>query len=582
VDTLFDPALTAPLNAADLQSHQPRCASKDLITQRSLDELGTPLSEVTFCVLDFETTGGNRHKDMITEIGAVKIKGGQPLGTFQTLVNPGQAIPPEITVITGITEAMTFRAPRIETVLPALLEFIGEAVVVGHNVAFDVGFLNAALERSGRPRLDHRPVDTLSLARRLVRDEVPNCRLATLADRFRLSHQPSHRALDDALATADLLHYLIERAASMGVLGLDDLLQLPRMKGHAQAHKLSLTNDLPRTPGVYTFHNRDGEVLYVGKASNLRSRVRSYFSGDRRRKIDQLLRETEQIRHITCPGPLEAEVLELRLIHQHRPRFNRRSKTWSRYAYLKVTLNEPFPRLSIVASPKEDSCFYLGPLPSRRFARTVGDAIECVTQIRRCTKKPTRSPKPGSCASAQLGSSTCPCSGGISEQDYRLIIDQLIEGLTSRPDVLMVPLRQRMESLAAQQRFEEAADIRKRAAALSIALRRRDRVDQLRNAGRVVVELPGRGSAELIRGRLTRSWANDGTLPLPYNDVGEVPEADKTLPCELADELLCVAGWLDQQAHRLHLIHCDNPMSSPYPRLADFEPSAGITTRNET
>ena len=193
--------------------------------QRSLDDLGMTLQEVTFVVFDVETTGGSARDGAITEIGAVKLRGGECIGTFQTMVNPGRAIPPEITVLTGITESMVRRAPAIDAVLPSFVDFVGaDSVLVGHNVRYDISFLGAAMERSGRPRLTNRTVDTLALARRLLRDEVPNCRLGTLADRLRLSHQPSHRALDDALATGDLLHVLLERAGSIGVTGIDDLL----------------------------------------------------------------------------------------------------------------------------------------------------------------------------------------------------------------------------------------------------------------------------------------------------------------------------------------------------------------------
>ena len=157
--------------------------------QRSFDELGRPLSDVTFCVVDLETTGSNRADDLITEVGAVKVRGGEVLGTFQTLVNPGRAIPPKITILTGLSDALVARAPRIETVLPALLEFMGDTesgqtVIVGHNVGFDVAFIRAALERAQRPRLEGTIIDTVALARRLVRDEVPNCKLGTLAERL--------------------------------------------------------------------------------------------------------------------------------------------------------------------------------------------------------------------------------------------------------------------------------------------------------------------------------------------------------------------------------------------------------------
>ena len=222
--------------------------------QTSLDDLGTPLSLVTFCVLDIETTGTDRGGDAITEIGAVKVRGGELLGSMGTLVNPGRAIPPTITILTGISDSMVITAPRIEEVLPTLQEFVGDSVIVGHNVSFDLGFLNTALRRSDREPFRNTVVDTLPLARRLVRDEVPDCRLGTLANRFRLTTRPTHRALDDAMATAELLHVLLERAATLGVLGLDDLVELPTMGGHPQAEKLKLTRQLPRSPEIGRAH----------------------------------------------------------------------------------------------------------------------------------------------------------------------------------------------------------------------------------------------------------------------------------------------------------------------------------------
>jgi DNA polymerase III epsilon subunit family exonuclease len=354
--------------------------------QRSFDELGTPLAEVTFCVLDLETTGGSASDDAITEIGAVKVRGGECLGTFHTLVHPGRAIPPAITVLTGITDAMVAPAPRLDAVLPALVEFVRGAVVVGHNVRFDLGFLRSALTATGWAPLANRWVDTCALARRLVRDEVPNCRLHTLATRFRLDHRPSHRALDDALATTDLLHLLLERAASWGVLGLDDLLALPGLGAHPQAAKLRLTVDLPRAPGVYQFVDARGEVLYVGKAANLRQRVRSYFGGDERRKIGNLLRETRRVRHHVCTSAVHAAVLETRLIRDLRPRYNRRGTRWPTYPYVKLTLTEAFPRLVLARVARTDGDLYVGPLPSRAAATLVIEAIQTAAPLRRCSE----------------------------------------------------------------------------------------------------------------------------------------------------------------------------------------------------
>ncbi len=538
--------------------------------QQSFDDLGTPLHEVTFCVIDLETTGGSAERCGITEIGAVKLRGGECLGTFQTLVNPGQAIPPQITVLTGITESMVVPAPRIEEVLPSLLEFVGSAVIVGHNVRFDLGFLAAALERDARAPLSNRSIDTCALARRLVRDEVPNCRLGTLASRLRLDHRPSHRALDDALATGDLLHALLERVGPMGITGLDDLLVLPTIKGHAQAAKLALTEKLPREPGVYLFRDRQGEVLYVGKASNLRTRVRSYFSGDTRRKIGPMLREAHRVDHIVCAAPLQAAVLEVRLIHRHQPRFNRRGKRWSGYCYVKLTCNERFPRLSIARVPRPDGGVYLGPLSSKRFAQRVVEAIQSVSPIRRCTATPGRSPRESPCAPAQIGVACCPCAGAITEEAYREHVDRIVRAIRHDPDILLAPLRRRMTRLADAERFEEAADVRDRAAALASALRRQRRFDELRGAGRLVVESGG-GGAELSRGRLVRSWMGTETpRPLPI-EAPDAPDAGDPLPRDLADELACVASWLDQSADTLRLVHCTGGLASPLPRLPSFQ-----------
>lgn len=555
--------------------------------QRSFDDMGTPLHDVTFCVVDLETTGGSATEDAITEIGAVKLRGGTTLGTFATLVNPNTPIPPSITVLTGITQSMVLPAPRIEAVLPSFLEFAAGTVLVAHNARFDITFLDAALTRHDHPRLANPVVDTCALARRLVADEVRNCKLSTLAETYRLPHQPTHRALSDALATGDLLHVLLERAASLGVLGLDDLLALPRLAGHPQAAKLRLTDGLPRSPGVYLFRDAGGRVLYVGKATDLRARVRSYFSGDGRRKVGQLLRELATVEHVPTSGTLEAAVLEVRLIHEHLPRFNRQSTSWRRYAYLKLTLAERFPRLSVVRTARDDGGLYLGPLPSSSAAHRVAEAVESVVPLRRCTKRPPRVPIAAPCAPAQLGVATCPCAGAIGDTDYAAIVAHTVRGLTTEPHLLLEPLGCRMQELAAAERFEEAATVRDRAAALAGAIARQRRIEGLRRAGRVVVRVGG-VTNELEDGRLVRAFTGDQP-PLALSVSGEptwtalpllpamAPVSPPPVRRELADELACVASWLDREAHRVELVACDGELASPADRLPRYRPEAGRT-----
>jgi DNA polymerase-3 subunit epsilon len=183
------------------------------------------LFDVTFAVVDVETTGGSPLTDALTEVGAACWRGGELLATFESFVDPGGPIPDDVRALTGITEHMVAGAPAPADVLAGLTSFLGDAVVVGHNLRFDLAFLGAVATRSGWPAIENTTVDTLALSRRLVDDDVPDCRLGTLARVLRLEHRPTHRALADVLATGDLLHHLIELATGFGVLRLGDLLE---------------------------------------------------------------------------------------------------------------------------------------------------------------------------------------------------------------------------------------------------------------------------------------------------------------------------------------------------------------------
>jgi DNA polymerase III subunit epsilon len=513
----------------------------------------TPLIDVRFCVLDIETTGGSSVDDAITEIGATIVQGGACLGTFRSFVHPGRSIPARISYLTGITDALVSSAPRPEAVIPALVEFAAGSIIVGHNVRFDLGFLDIAFDRQGFDPLPRPAVDTCGIARRILRDEVPDCRLATLAAHLRLDHHPAHRALEDALATTDLLHVLLERAASYGVVELDDLLGLQRIDGRlTDAVKLRLTEQLPRCPGVYEFLDATGRVLYVGKATNLRQRVRSYFSTDERRSIRPLLRELREIRHAVAPHTLAAEVVELRHLRAAAPPYNRRGRPAPRPAYVQLT-TERFPRLGVVRRQRT-SPLTLGPLPSTAVAQRAIEAIESVVPLRRCRDRVAAMPMGSPCAAAQLGVAPCPCAGTIDERGYQPAVDAAA-AVMHRPSLVVAPLVARMHQLAAAQRYEEAAATRDRLTAFTDALRRQHLVDSLQQAGRVELAV-GRGGAHLDHGTLVRAWgASDGSddMPLP-----PAPGAAAD-PEHAHAEAVVIAGWLLRHRRSWQLVESSGP-----------------------
>src|SRR5919199_417161 len=400
------PARPVPLSPARLAGTAARAAAAlPRYEQATIDELGTPLAEVTFVVVDLETTGGSPKDSAITEIGAVKVRGGEVLGEFQTLVDPGCEIPPYISVLTGITSTMVAAAPRIGAVLPHFLEFARGAVLVAHNAPFDLGFLRAACAENGIPWPAAASVDTAVLARRLLsRDEVPNCKLATLAPYFRTSTEPCHRALADARATVDVLHGLFERLGPPGITSLAEVTGLTPQVAPGRAVSF------PAGPGA--------GPLYVGPSTALRSRVRSYFTaGEQRSRRTEMVALATRVEPIPCAHDLEAAVRELRLIAGVKPRYNRRSRHPERALWVRLT-EEPFPRLSVVRRVRPGAGVFLGPFPDRRAADAAVAAVHEALPLRQCTTR--ISPRvPGSaCALADMGRCGAPCTGAQGVEEY--------------------------------------------------------------------------------------------------------------------------------------------------------------------
>ena len=530
--------------------------------QPSFDDLGTPLRDVTFCVVDLETTGGAPGDSGITEIGAVKVRAGEVLGEFQTLVNPAEPIPPFIAVLTGITNLMVASSPRIDSVLPAFLEFARGCVLVAHNAPFDTGFLKHDSQVHGYDWPDFAVVDTALLARRVITpDEAPNCKLGTLAKLFRATTTPNHRALSDARATVDVLHGLFERVGSLGVHTLEDLQTFSARVAPQVRAKRHLAEALPHAPGVYLFTDDRGEVLYVGKSKDLRTRVRSYFTAsETRTRIGEMIGIASGVRGIECGTTLEAEVRELRLIAEHKPRYNRRSKFPERQHWLKVTV-EPFPRLSLVKQVRDDDAGYLGPFSSRKTAERAMAALHEAFPIRQCTARMSRTPQLSPCVLAEMGRCVAPCDGRIDTSSYGEFVTALRTALVSDPTPVINALTRRIDRLCADERYEDAAVHRDRLGAFVRSSARMQRMASVSGCAEICAARrtdDGAWELHVIRhGRLAAAGlAARGTDPRKYLDMLRA-SAETVLPgigpvaSASPEEIELVLRWLDQPGIRL-------------------------------
>ena len=296
--------------------------------QLSLDSVGTPASTGTWVVVDLETTGLGARSE-ITEIGAVRVREGRLREEFSSLVRPVGPIPPAITALTGITPAMVRGADPIATVLDRFLTWAGfeakdPVVLVAHNAPFDIGFLRRAAAACSLPWPRVRVVDTLALARlALPRPIVRNHKLATVASYFGTATVPGHRALGDARATAEVLLGFVDLLAGAGASDVEDLVALSAQAPNVSPKAPSFVADLPPSPGVYHFINTDGDTLYVGSASSLRSRVASYYSrSEKRSKIQRMVSLAAGVRSFPTASVIEARIRELRDISALSPPYN--------------------------------------------------------------------------------------------------------------------------------------------------------------------------------------------------------------------------------------------------------------------
>ena len=330
--------------------------------------IALPLESATYVVVDLETTGLSPSTSSICEIGAVRVCGLELEERFETLVNPRRPLPVAIAALTGIDPCELRGAPPVELAVRRFLEFAGDAVLVAHNARFDIGFLDREVERLTGRRIAAPVIDTVWLARRVLADRVTRVGLASLAHFFGTATRPCHRALADAEATAEILLALIGLAQERGAGTVAELADLAAPRARRLAGKRSLVAGAPSRPGVYLFRDVNEQVLYVGRARDLRARLRSYFRTERQRPaVEAALGALERVEWRVLGSELEAGLEELRLLRELRPPANARSTRPDRHVYLRrrgsgwCVTDTPGPH---------------GPLKSRRLARVAARALD--------------------------------------------------------------------------------------------------------------------------------------------------------------------------------------------------------------
>jgi len=430
--------------------------------------MATPISEVTFVVVDTETTGVSPADGRVIEVAAIKVRNGRIEDRFSQLVNPERSVPRYITELTGITTAMLYNQPTAAEVLPRFLEFLGDGVLIGHNLLFDRRFLDAELIRLNRPILTNQGVCTVRLARRLL-SGLPSKGLSSVTDFYRIKIVGRHRAAGDAEATAEVfLRFLAQLRTEYGIETLEQLLSFqfksysrPRQESkHVRRIREEVLPELPEAPGVYFMRNGKNTILYIGKAKDLRARVRSYFAGieGHTPRLRQLIDKVRRITYTETDSELSALLLESKLIKQHQPQFNRAQRRYRTRPFIRLDVNEAFPRVSVSSYLLNDGAEYFGPLGGRRQAELVIEIINRFFLLRECGDNTFR--RRERCFYASIERCNAPCIDADAASRYPAEVQRVRDFLSGRDSGIIDRIREAMKQSAARLEFEQAAAYR--------------------------------------------------------------------------------------------------------------------------
>jgi DNA polymerase III subunit epsilon len=288
--------------------------------------------------VDLETTGGNAAYDRITEIGIVRMKNGELIEEWSSLVNPERPIPAYIEAFTGISDRMVAGAPRFADIAAEVRQKLQEAVFVAHNARFDYSFLRSEFQKSDMS-FSAKVLCTVKLSRRLFPEYVRH-NLDAVMERNGLICSARHRALGDARVLHDLwLKWRRDMPEERLGAAVNTLLGAYRLPAHLPA---GLADELPEGPGAYRFFGEDSVLLYVGRSNSLRTRVCSHFAGEddapKERRLSDAVRRVDWVE--SC-GELGAMLQEAQWLKSQKPLFNRRAKSKGGAYTLRVTAARP-------------------------------------------------------------------------------------------------------------------------------------------------------------------------------------------------------------------------------------------------
>jgi DNA polymerase-3 subunit epsilon len=383
-------------------------------------------------LLDCETTGGRASRDRLTEIALIEIEAGKEIDRWQTLINPESSIPPWITRLTGINNAMVAEAPNFEAIADELFERLDGKILVAHNARFDYSFLKQSFQRCGKT-LTNKTLCSVKLSRKLFPQHRSHG-LDKIIQRLGIEVDARHRAMADTEVILAFMHHISAHVPSEVISATcQQLLKRPSLPSHINQAQIDA---LPEAPGVYRFYDADGGLLYIGKSVNIRDRVLSHFGQDHKnaKELD-ISHQLHQIEYQQTPSDFGAQMLENAEIKQFSPRFNRRqTKTKKLYQLALTTNQEGYHQLETVTADMNDIhaiTSRYGLFRSRKQAEK--KVLELIQEQQLCQKLcGVEKRQRGACFGYQLKKCRGACCGKEPPSAYNLRLDLALQQLKNQ------------------------------------------------------------------------------------------------------------------------------------------------------
>lgn len=433
------------------------------MTQENLSKILT--DEAEFCVVDVETTGMSAVNCRIIEIGIVRVRKLKITETYRSFINPGTEVPYFISQLTGISNSDVRVAPFFDEISDIIEEFIGNDIIVGHNVQFDNSFLKKAFESCGKNKNENTTLCTCKLARKIY-PELPSKSLGKVVKHLKIRHENVHRALGDATVTAKILIKMIkELKAKHNIQTLPELLNYQYFQvtkaSDSKILKKKLIGDLaklPDHPGVYLFKDAKDKVIYVGKAKSLKNRVKNYFSPTAPSKCKKIITQAARLGFELTNSELTALIAESELIKIHNPKFNIQLKKFGSNYFIKVLRDKPFGSTEVARKFDFDGNDYFGPYTNIDTVIRLQKVIEKTFRLRECKEKEFAQHK--GCYLAHIERCLAPCVSESVSDEYNHELLSVYEFLSGKSQSAVNRLIERMKDYSSQHRYEEATEVR--------------------------------------------------------------------------------------------------------------------------